>query len=116
MESPDEGTTTLHTSNKEVQISEDIKIYIKCIRYVGAQWMQLAQDMICCHVVNIVIKLTVPWKETDIVAVQDVRKGTHNWTGFVGTSAINMPRSLYGRCSYAKKCSSNKAGREMKVK
>lgn len=61
MESPDEGTTTLYTSNKEVQTSEDnIKIYIKCIRYVGAQWMQLAQDIICCHVVNIVIKLTVP--------------------------------------------------------
>jgi hypothetical protein len=35
-------------------------------------------DMICSHVVNIIIKIRVPRKETDIVTVQDVRKETHN--------------------------------------
>jgi hypothetical protein len=50
------------------------------------------------------------------VTVQDVRKGLRDLIGFVGTSVTNMFRSLNGRCSYAKKCSPNKAGKEMKVK
>jgi len=48
---------------EQIGAKDNIKMDIKYIKCVGVWWLQLAQDMTCCHVVNIVIKLRVPRKE-----------------------------------------------------